>query len=77
MIPAAMLAHRIMGIMAHWREYMGKRAEASVSVTFINSLYSRTRQTLSTVAYLHGANDRHHGCHGQDMKPVGGRCGWV
>lgn len=24
MIPAAMLAHRIMGIMAHWREYMGK-----------------------------------------------------
>ncbi|OOF91575.1 hypothetical protein ASPCADRAFT_57017 [Aspergillus carbonarius ITEM 5010] len=25
MIPAAMLAQRIMGIMAHWREYMGKR----------------------------------------------------
>lgn len=23
MIPAAMLSHRIMGIMAHWREYMG------------------------------------------------------
>jgi hypothetical protein len=23
-IPGAMLAHRIMGIMAHWREYMGK-----------------------------------------------------
>ena len=22
-IPAAMLAHRIMGIMAHWREYTG------------------------------------------------------
>jgi citrate synthase len=25
MIPAAMLAHRIMGIMAHWREHMGKK----------------------------------------------------
>lgn len=23
MIPAAMLTHRIMGIMAHWREYTG------------------------------------------------------
>ena len=23
-IPAAMLAHRVMGIMAHWREYMGE-----------------------------------------------------
>jgi citrate synthase len=26
MIPAAMLSHRIMGIMAHWREYMGMRS---------------------------------------------------
>lgn len=23
LVPAAMLSHRIMGIMAHWREYMG------------------------------------------------------
>ncbi|KAJ5193552.1 hypothetical protein N7449_009694 [Penicillium cf. viridicatum] len=27
MIPAAMLAHRIMGIMAHWREYMVNRGK--------------------------------------------------
>lgn len=67
MIPAAMLAHRIMGIMAHWREYMGKRAAASVSVTLLTA-YSRTRQTLSTVASLHRADDCHHGRHGKDMK---------
>jgi citrate synthase len=24
MIPAAMITHRIMGILAHWREYMSK-----------------------------------------------------
>jgi citrate synthase len=29
MIPAAMLAHRIMGIMAHWREYMGEHSQMS------------------------------------------------
>lgn len=27
MIPAAMISHRIMGIMAHWREFMGKGPE--------------------------------------------------
>ncbi|KAJ5217964.1 uncharacterized protein N7498_000063 [Penicillium cinerascens] len=27
MIPAAMISHRIMGIMAHWREYMGKEPQ--------------------------------------------------
>lgn len=27
MIPAAMMAQRIMGVMAHWREYMLKRGK--------------------------------------------------
>lgn len=27
MIAAAMLSHRIMGIMAHWREYTGMRTQ--------------------------------------------------
>lgn len=28
-IPAAMLTHRIIGIMAHWREYMSKDLRVS------------------------------------------------
>lgn len=32
MIPAAMLSHRIMGIMAHWREYMGMYLNSPGSV---------------------------------------------
>lgn len=33
-IPAAMLVHRIMGIMAHWREYTGMEQESSEVLMF-------------------------------------------
>jgi hypothetical protein len=55
MIPAAMLAHRIMGIMAHWREYMGMDLRGTrYSVDFYTDNFSDTRKAFSTDAYLYG-----------------------
>lgn len=47
LIPAAMLAHRIMGIMAHWREYMGKKMGYRSWVTWL-TFYSKSWQVVST-----------------------------
>ena len=67
-IPAAMLAHRIMGIMAHWREYMGEHSQMNPdSDGFYIDQCSVTRETFSTVSYLYG---QYNGYHGDGCKNV-------
>jgi len=59
LIPIMMLSQRMPGIMAHWRDAMGKcpfghARFSAIAPIVINNVYSTRYQGSSSVSHLHG-----------------------